>query len=41
MAGKEYWESSFKRGMPQKNILMLEDHEGVRKNMEIIHLEKR
>jgi hypothetical protein len=41
MAGKEYWESSFKRGMPQKNILMLEDHEGVRKNMKIIHLEKK
>jgi hypothetical protein len=23
---------------PQKDILMLEDHEGIRKNMEIIHL---
>jgi hypothetical protein len=26
---------------PQKDILMLEDHEGIRKNMEIVHLEKR
>jgi hypothetical protein len=31
MAGKEYWEGSFKKGMPQKDILMLEDHEGIRK----------
>jgi hypothetical protein len=26
---------------PRKDILMLEDHEGIRKNMEIVHLEKR
>jgi hypothetical protein len=30
-----------KKECRRKNILMLEDHEGVRKNMEIIHLEKR
>jgi hypothetical protein len=26
---------------PRKDILMLEDHEGFRKNREIVHLEKR
>jgi hypothetical protein len=26
---------------PPKDILMLEDHEGVRKNMKTIHLEKK
>jgi hypothetical protein len=26
---------------PRKDVLMLEDHEGVRKNMEIVNLEKR
>jgi hypothetical protein len=26
---------------PQKNLLMLEDHEGGRKNMKTVHLEKR
>jgi hypothetical protein len=26
---------------PQKDILMLEDQEGVRKNMKIVHLGKR
>jgi hypothetical protein len=26
---------------PRKDILMLENHERVRKNMEIVHLEKR
>jgi hypothetical protein len=31
----------FKVECPQKDILMLEDHEGIRKNMEIVHLEKR
>jgi len=30
-----------KRECPQNDILMLEDHEGVRKNIKIIHLEKR
>jgi hypothetical protein len=25
---------------PQKDLLMLEAHEGVRKNMKIVHLEK-
>jgi hypothetical protein len=26
---------------PQKDILMLEDQEGIKKNMKIVHLEKR
>jgi hypothetical protein len=30
-----------KRECPRKDILMLEDHEGVRKNMKIVHLEKK
>jgi hypothetical protein len=30
-----------KRECPQKDLLMLEDHEGGRKKMKIIHLEKR
>ena len=30
-----------KGNAPQMDILILEDHEGVRKNMEIVHLEKR
>jgi hypothetical protein len=30
-----------KKECPRKDILMLEDHEGVKKNMKIIHLEKK
>jgi hypothetical protein len=41
MAEKEYREGSFKGGMPQKDILRLEDQEGVRKNRKIIHLGKK
>jgi hypothetical protein len=41
MARKEYKEGSFKGGMLPKDILMLEDQEGVRKNMKIVHLGKR
>jgi hypothetical protein len=41
MAEKEYMEGSFKRECLQKDILRLEDQEGVRKNRKIIHLGKR
>jgi hypothetical protein len=41
MARKEYREDSSRGECPQKNILMLEDHEGVKRNIRIIHLEKR
>jgi hypothetical protein len=41
MAGIEYWEGSLKGDCPRKDILMLEDHEGFRKNRKIVHIEKR
>jgi hypothetical protein len=34
MTGNEYWEDSFKEECPQKDFLMLEDHEGGRKKYE-------
>jgi hypothetical protein len=40
MAKKEYREGSFKGEMPPKDILRLEDQEGVRKNRKIVHLGK-
>jgi hypothetical protein len=41
MAEKEYMEGSFKGEYPQKDILRLEDQEGVRKNRNIVHLRKK
>jgi hypothetical protein len=40
MAKKEYREGSFKGECPRKDILRLNDQEGVRKNRKIIHLRK-
>jgi hypothetical protein len=42
MARDEYREGSFKGGeCPQKDLLILEAHERVRKNRKIVHLEKK
>jgi hypothetical protein len=40
MAKKEYREGSFKEEGPRKDILRLDDQEGVRKNRKIIPLGK-
>jgi hypothetical protein len=39
--GTNTGKAHLKKDCPQKDILMFEDHEGVRKNMEIVHLEKK
>jgi hypothetical protein len=35
------WKVHLKRDCPQKDILRLEDQEGVRKNRKIVHLGKK
>jgi hypothetical protein len=37
---KNTGKAHLKRECPKNDILMLEDQKGVRKNMEIVHLEK-
>jgi hypothetical protein len=39
--GRNTGKAHLKRECSQKDILMFGDHEGVRKNMKIVHLEKR